>query len=261
MAEEVKQMKSAEVAAPPTEIARTNAEFFGQGLPKAVKAEAPVEVAATAEAPEKQGKTKITIGDKHFETQEEAFAYAQELALSKVADEAYREGVQSTRVQDLGPEVDPAQEFLKKIGDKLFEDPAAALAEYGEFIKQSTQKDSEAKTARVQSEQAMWDGFFKTNPDVAEFPDWFKQYTVTQLDKYGNLQADKALQEISKNFRGMLKIREDALKPKTELAETSTTVVPASGNPAPSGEKSLAEALDFISAVRKHGKRELKKSR
>ena len=230
-------------------------------VPPAEKSEAQTPNEKEVQAPEKQGKTNFIIGDKEFETQEAALKYAQELALSKVADDAYREGVEAGKPPAEGLGIDPVQEFMKKIGDKLFDDPASALAEFAEHIKQSTQNGISVEQVRVEEEKSMWNGYFEANPDVAEFQDWFKQYTLTQLPKYGKMQGGKALQEIGKGFRSMLKIRTDALKPKTELGEVSTAVVPASGNPTPPVEKSLGETLDFVSAVRKHGRRELKKAR
>lgn len=217
--------------------------------------------AAQAAAQENAPAPKIRILGKEFSSTEEAMIYAEQIALDKLATENYEKGR-----KDAQPQAQPQEQedpTLKEIEDILFEDPKKALARILEVADERAQKTLDKREemalkrqeAMVAKESAVKD-FYSKNQDLSKFTEVVDFVIDRNMDKWGHLTPEQAFKEVAKETRRMLGIAKEESLPSKELSSKHATVGSSTGTPGiPTQGKPIDSPVDFISQVKKHGKR------
>lgn len=249
-------------------------ESFNEGLaPKGTEVVAaavePV-VVATKVDDSAPTKAKIRIGTREFATSEDALVYAQELEIARAQDQGFIEGVKASQKNE--PEV-PQKSEEEELEELFFQDPKAAFAKLRASVKKELETGLDTKVeqqqvaaAQAEARETVWEKFYQDNTDLADYQElisgekhlggpllqkWWSEVSTKPLDEAMSLIADKA--------RTALKIQKNKSATTEVLANKSaTTVTPAgstSGKVTGSAENNNDEPIDFISQVRKHGKR------
>lgn len=195
---------------------------------------------------------KIKIGTREFDNQEEAFAYAQELELKSVADDAFRQGIEvATKGQKGNTEVtvpEPEDE-LEGFETEYFDDPKGFLKKYGQKIAEKVTKQLTQQGQVKQKNEETWSKFKATYPDLSgsdEFAD--VQAYVFRPENWENLrhmETDKALklaaEAVREKYGRILKNK----MPGVELKQAKTPSAPGNGiNVTP--PKKEEQALNFV---------------
>ncbi len=278
-AEEVAQSKSAKPAAEvalPTGSNIEGTEAFNEGLEtpesaEIVAAKATPVADAAAVVDTETPKAKIRIGTKEFETPEAAYAYAQELEIARAEDKGFIEGVkQATKKDEPEIVVKTPEEELEEL---FFTDPKAAFKKFNEMIKSQLEGDLTKKDelraqaeAMAQVRNATWENFYQSNADLVDYQELISgknheggpllQQWWSEVDK---LPLPQAMQIIADKARNALKIQKSKAGTVEELPNKKVTTVTPNGSlegkVTVSEENNSDEPLDFISQVRKHGKR------
>jgi hypothetical protein len=224
----------------------------------------PEQQAEPAQAePPKQG--KIRIGNEFFDSQEEAFAYAQDLQLSlaqKDAVEQYRNSQEKKQTEEI-KEVDPFDGF----DQELFENPKAAAKKIydkamADAIKEieakqaQAQKEREEAQARHEAEESAWAQFSGNNQDLSGNRDvvqYIIEKNIAEISKVPMAQREKFIADKTRAFLGS---RHESMLPSKELQNKVVTQPTGSNSTTvQTTQQNKSEALDFISQVRKHTKR------
>lgn len=216
--------------------------------------EAPVVVAA-----------KIKIGDQEFSTPEEAVTYAKLLhAKTEGREEALKE---FNKPKEEEKPAEPA--FESKIADLIFTNPEQAVKEVYLKAKEDAKKEifdeynkmqtaEKASAAQQKQWDSTWTGFYDSNQDLAPVRDIVETVVLPKLwNSIKDLPLDKSLPMVEAETRKLLRMTKEASLPKKELYDGPAMMASSSTNNTPAGKSDATSkmALDFISQVRKHGKR------
>jgi len=177
----------------------------------------PVEAAPAAPA------ENIKIGDQSFATQKEAWDYADELAKERLAQDAYRQGIDdASRMQtQVTPENAPV-EAGDSFDDEFYSNPQEYLKKYGEQIKKSVTEDLNSASATKTREAELWKQFYDSNPDLQVKERLVKSILQDNWDVLGRMKnSDDALRILADKTRAELKSWSDADKPSTEMPRTA----------------------------------------
>lgn len=199
---------------------------------------------------------KIKIGTREFDNQEEAFAYAQELELKSVADDAFRQGIEvATKGSKGNTEAapPPPEDDLEGFETEYFEDPKGFLKKYGEKIAEKVTRQLHQQNETRSKNEQTWSKFKATYPDLAgsdEFSD--VQTYIFKPENWANLKhmdTDKALKIAAEAVREKYsRIIKNKL-PGVDLKQSKTPTSPGNGinvTPAKTEEK----ALNFVQQTR-----------
>lgn len=224
--------------------------------------ELPVGGKPEPEAP--KAPAKFRIAGKEFSTQEEAFAYAEQLALDKIQDTAFAEG-QKTAIDALTPKEEvKVKTLLDEVEEELFVNPKAALEKLQNGIAELIDKKAEERDQKRQREEQqkqatekMWAGFYEKNADIADFSEVVEFVVQKHWSEVGKLPVDKGLERVAEETRKMLKKSRESMAPQKEMSSKPATVAGGGTTQAPTASvASTAQTpLDFISQVNKHRKR------
>lgn len=235
----------------------------GQTLGEASEAdgeEAPVVPAPKPEAK----KVAITLGGKKFDTVEEAMEYAAILERDLEVKEAYAKGLETAVKPQSSEQVKPTEvKRIKKIADKLFEDPDAAMEELETYILEMAEKRIEAReNAKSQQQQQVetakktWENFYQSNNDLAEFRDEVQLITDREWSRLQHMPVKEGLEEIARLSRAYVSSMREKLLPKQNLPSRSAQTASQGGKattatPQPATEKKIS----FAQQVRSTNKR------
>jgi hypothetical protein len=237
---------------------------------EATEGEAPAEEAArseeTQETPD-SSRGKYRIGDRVFDTQEEALAYAtsQVSALeteNQVAD-AYRQGMRDaltntpTAVENVTPAVPPAPAYS---AEELYTDPQAFLDKYARKIKEETRAEiDQSLSLKAQSDQ-IWREFTDRHPALAEFRHEVEDFVSKNTTDVRAVIATKgrpaSYDFIATKMKSRFQAYASVVAPKRELPNTRSDASPSSKaarvtqTPPPKKPLSFAEQLR---SIRKRG--------
>ena len=196
----------------------------------------------------------IKIGDKSFATQQEAWDYADKLAQERLAQDAYRQGLDdAARMQGQVTQetVAPPQESFD---DKFYSDPEAYLRERDNMVRQSVKDEILGELSTKEREKQLWKQFYNENPDLQVKDKLVKVILNENWDVLGKMQnSDEALKILASKTRAELKKYMESNLPSTELPRTATQVSAGKGGqvtPPPTQDK----PLDFLSQINQHQK-------
>lgn len=228
--------------------------------PKAKEAEEAAKAAAeAAKPPVEEAKPKIKIGDKEFDTVEQAVEYAKELEQARREDQAFIDGVKTAKGKEAEAEKPPQKTIDEIVEEKIFEDPKAAIKELREAIKkemwdeysQMTAQEKAVAQQKAESER-MWNDFYTGNPELSESKEVVNFLVQKNWDKLKDLPHQKALDQVAEMARTQLKITKEATLPKKELQSGPVTTAGVSST-ATTQQKSTdgEEKLSFTDQLKK----------
>lgn len=213
-------------------------------------------------APKVETAKKIVIAGKEFNTVEEAVAFAEFEAQEAAKQAAYAKGViDSTKPKEEPKPVETKR--IKKIADKLFENPDEAMEDLESYVTELVDKkiagfDQEKTQAQIQAEtrQKTWDSFYKQNADLAEYTEEVQLVLDKNWDSIKDLKTDAGLAKIAELSRAHIQSQKEKYLPKTTLsskpavtASASSKSTTATNNPATKKDDS------FLGQVRTLDKR------
>lgn len=216
----------------------------------------PVAAPAAPAAVETPKTTKIRIGTQEFNSHEEAIQYAQELELAVLQQDAFNAGKQAAA--PVATETTPKRTIEDDIQEQLFENPKEALLKYKEHIMKNIKEEIKADAVREAQINSLWQEFYSENADLANSPKVVQMIVNESWSEIKDLPLAKSKRIIADRARKELSSYRQAAMPAEELPSKPAVVAGASGSPsapATSSDKPKT-ALDFISQVNKHRKRE-----
>lgn len=204
-------------------------------------AEVTQEAASAEAAPVTQDAGKgIRIGDKVFKSQEEAFAYAEELDRKSLVDDAFRQGLEAAQITQNSnsirqQQIEPQEE---KIPDEFYTDPAKFFKKREQEIEQRIVQQTLTIQQRQKTHEQTMSKFWSDYPDLAENTarrQLAEKHIAMGIQKWGNLETDKALKLIADEAR-------------KELKELGVTTLPS--KPLPSNTKPAASPGAGVTTTR-----------
>ncbi len=215
-------------------------------------------VVAQEPTPNAPATKKIRIGTQEFDTAEDALAYAQELELSLMQSEAYKQGVESARAKE---PVVPAKTIEDEIDQELFENPKQALLKYRKAITDEIKTEIKTEATREQNVRSTWNKFYTDNADLARSSDVVDMVLQKNWSELGHLPVDKAMAKLAEKSRALLSSYKENALPSKELPRSVVQATTASGTPAPAvAAKKENSALDFVTQINQNRKRGAVKS-
>jgi len=175
-------------------------------------------------------KENIRIGDQTFEKQEDAWEHANKLAEERLAQDAYRQGMDDAlrnQPQVTQPAAEPAQD---NFDDEFYSNPQEYLKKYGEKIAAGVKNEIETKQATSERETELWNKFYTNNPDLQVKERLVKSILTENWDVLSRMRdSDEALKILASKTRQELKKWSDAEKPSVELPRTAAQVSSGKG--------------------------------
>lgn len=220
---------------------------------------------AAAAAPE-QLEGKYRIGDKKFQTQDEALAYAQSHVSAletetQIAD-AYRQGMRDavSQVPGTGSNVIPAAPAAPELNvEELYTDPKAFLAKYATQIKNealgTVQQDMQIK---YESDK-IWNEFTNRHPMLADFRKETEGFVSLNTPEVRAIIATKgqeaAYDWIATKLKSQFATYANAVQPKRALPNTGAGASPTSKASGVTLKAEPKKTLSFSEQIRSLKKR------
>lgn len=181
---------------------------------------------------------KIKIGTRFFDTEEEAFAYAEELDRQKDVDDAFRQGIEAAQntvnSNSLEAKAIPTPEE-EEIPAEYYTNPAKYFREQNARVVAEAAKLATQQVAAQATHNETMMHFWNENPDLA------KNKATKDLTLGVLSENFKALEKVPTD-KALVIIAEKARKKLEELGVTTlpTKVLPSSTKPAASAGSSSA---------------------
>lgn len=255
--------KASEPAAEPTEAVNATeppaVDVMNEGLaiPATLSEASPVQndekpASVVKETPKVE--VPIKIGTQTFTSVEEAMKYANELELAVLQTEAFEAG----KREATAPKEQPAEvrTIEDEIADQLFDDPKAALLKYKDAIKDEVKKQIVTEARQEKTRQETWNNFYTSNADLAANTEVVDYVLQKNWNKLGSMPANVALEELATMTRAFLGSARETQLPTKELSSKKVTQPSGSATPASAPVATEKKALDFITQVNKHRKRD-----
>lgn len=221
-----------------------------QGTPPEEAQEVQPDSAAPAVAVVGQPKEKIRIGDRTFDSQKEAWSYAEELERQRLAADAYRQGIQDALQRDnpqAQNEPPPPEENFE---EKFYADPKKFLDEYGQKIRDNVTREVLGQVEKQSKVTKLWEQFYNENPDLQSQRALVQAILQQEWDTLGHMpDHGKALKLLAEKTRGELNKYFEQLKPRQELPNTKAGASPG-GQVTTTRPQVDKKPLDFLSQVR-----------
>lgn len=191
-------------------------------------------------------KKKIRIGHEEFDSEEEAFKYAETLQQQEI----YNQGVRDTLAQTAAPQVETPPED-DKFEERFYSNPKEALRE----VQTKARDEAIAVMRAEQKKEQLWTQFLNENPDVrrkdAERILNENAQVFSKIDDIG-----KAMKLLAQKTRSEYEEIRALSLPKTELSGRRGPVSASSGGaPRVTPTKKEGPPLDFISQMKATFKR------
>lgn len=211
------------------------------------------EAAATEETPAQA--EKIKLGGREFSTQEEAWAYAEQLQAEKDTADAFRQGVELASQATKGnpPPPQTAPELPREIDPEYYTNPQAYFAKREQEIIQRAEQVITQKQQAQASERALWDGFYKDYPDLSHLPDLVQLTMQQNWQTLQHIETKAALKQLADKTRAKLQPYKEANTPKVQLPK-APTAVSAGGAPGVTTKAAPKPALNFTQQLKQNKK-------
>lgn len=221
---------------------------------------APVEEPPVIPAPRQEKKMAIKIGGKTFDNEQDALNYANDLELSRIQEEAYQQGQKSTTP---APEKPVEIKKIKKIADKLFEDPEAAMQELEDYILEMADKRVENReskkseeTLRAEQIKKDTDEFYKNNADLADWQDEVNVVVQRNWAALSKLPKEQIMVEAAKLSRDYVaSVKEKALPRQSLPSKTAVTSQGTQRTTTATSQPATEKKVSFASQVRSTNRR------
>jgi hypothetical protein len=199
---------------------------------------------------------KIKIGTREFDNQEDAWAYAQELEQEKIANDAFRHGIETASRAQKGNnpgEPQPEEDEDPNFETEFYTDPKGTLKKYAQRITEQVTRQVRQEAETKQKNEQTWTKFKSTYPDLAG-PDEFADvqsfiFSPQNWNNLKHLDTEKALKiaadAVREKYSRILKSR----MPGKELKTVKTPASPGNGiNVTP--QKREEPALNFVTQAK-----------
>lgn len=212
---------SAPVDAAPEEPAADSAAVEAPAPEAAVGGE---EAAAVAEPPKEV--KKIKIAGREFDSEEEAFAYADELEKERLLEAARAEGMREA-LEYQRAQANPAPAAQEDDFEaRYYTDPKSVIEEMKERAKAEIRQELSAKEAEEQA----WREFSEEYPDLADSRRDVMRILQENWDVLGKMKdRDKAKKLLAQKTRSYYDRIVEMRAPRRELPKTATQAVSPSG--------------------------------
>lgn len=204
-------------------------------------------------------KAKVRIGSHEFASVEEAIAYAQDLELSTVQQDAYKQGLEAAKAKE---PVTPEISIEEEIENELFENPKAALKKYKDHIlkigleainAERQKQDAERKQQEVANQT--WQTFYEQNADLAEAKRFVQIAWREHQAELAPMSVEKGFKVLAEKTRALLAEARENSRVSKELPSGPAITTSGTGGPTTPPPEKPKTMLDFISQVNKHRKR------
>jgi len=218
-----------------------------------IGAEEVVEGEAPTVAPEPV-EENIKIGNQSFAKQEDAWDYANKLAEERLAQDAYRQGMDDALRSQPQVTQQAAEPQEDDFDEKFYSDPKGFLKQYGEDIRTSVKQEITQEQSTQAREKELWNKFWADNPDLQVKERLVKSILTDEWDVLGKMKSsDEALKILAAKTRAELKRWDDASKPTTELPRVASQVSAGKGGEV-TQQVSPEKPVDFLSQINNHQK-------
>ena len=228
----------------------------------APKAAHPAEVAEEpkVEVKVEEPKKQYRLAGKLFDSQDDALAYAEELAIQSREEEAAIAAIRAQ--QEANKPKEPVKTLEDEVEEILFENPKEAIRKLKEGVKAELARENKAYEQQrdlVTHQKKVWDDFYSEladkHPDVGWNRELAEFYTSKIQNQIMDVPVAKAQEMIAGKMREAFKMTKDKGTKVTELSSTAGVVASSSGTVAAQPVKAQEnQALDFIAQVRKLNK-------
>ncbi len=204
-------------------------------------------------------KIAIKIGGKTFDNEQDALNYANELEYTRIQEEAYKQGQESAKPKENKP-VEPKK--IKKIADKLFENPDEAMEDLEALVDEKVNQIIEARenkktTAQLAADKMKedTDNFYKNNADLADWQDEVNLVVNKNWASLSKLPKDQVIVETAKLAREYVASVKERALPRQALP-SKAAITPNGGQSTTATQKPATEKkVSFASQVRSTNKR------
>ena len=230
----------------------------GQTFGEAAQVQTPEDIVVPPAKPVAPAKT-YKINGKTFATEDEALDYAAKLEIELEKKEAFDKGRESAKPVEQKP---PEVKISKRIADKLFEDPEAAIEDIQALIMEQAKKivedresAREAKIEQAKTKEQLWDGFYKSNSDLS---DWNNEVNIVYEREFNNiadLPVNEALAKLAEMSRAYVSSVKERALPK-QILPSKTAITSSGGMPATTTKITATQKkISFADQVRSTNKR------
>lgn len=191
---------------------------------------------------------KVRIGEREFDSDEEAFKYAEELERKAESAELYNQGVRDALAANAGPaqeEAEPEDDF----DARFYSNPKEALGRVKGEAVQEALKIIKAEQTR----ENLWAQFLEENPDIRRKD--AERILAENAQTIGKMtDTVSAMKALARKTREEYAEIRDLGKPRTELKNSKTQAVSPSGGASKgvTPKKSETKPLSFIEEVRQN---------
>lgn len=190
------------------------------------------------ESQETNAPRKFRIGDQEFDTQEQALEYATSkvatLENDRLADAAYRQGVQDALSQGVNPGESVTQEAPQAPAvnvEEFYTDPQGFLSKFAKHIEEKTLNQVDKRDSLKSENDRIWREFSERHPVLAEYRKEVEAFVnehdtevrATMAARGKHAAYDYVATKLKSRFESYAR----ALNPKRELPNSKNTVVPS----------------------------------
>lgn len=223
--------------------------------PEVIAEETPAPQAAAPAAPAKSA--SIRIMDKEFANQEEAFAYANELAQKELINDAFRHGLETAQRAQPGnpePQVQPQEE---EIPPDIMYDPkllAKYITDKASAAKEAAKLELNQQTEIKRRNDETWNKFYSDFPDLLHAQDLVQVELNKNWNTLAHMDTAPALKILAEKVRGRVQKIVEGKLPGQELSQVKRTASPGNHTEVtrqPKEEKSLSFVEQMKNARKK----------
>lgn len=210
---------------------------------------------------------KFRIGDREFDTQDEALAFAQShvntLEVEAQVADAYRQGIRdaATPATTGQPNVTQPSQVQPDDTEELYTNPQAFLERFASKIKTETRAEIDQRDALKTESDNIWREFTDRHPELADFRTEVENFVSGNLTEVRAMIGVKgrpsAYDWVATKLKSRWEAYNSALKPRRELPNTRTGASPGAPattvTPPPRAEKPLSFS-EQLRSIRKRGK-------
>jgi hypothetical protein len=210
--------------------------------------EAPVDESESSDEPAKAAAgAKIRIGGREFESQEEAFKYAEQLERDNEITNAHAAGIREALEATRGP-AQPQEEPEEDFDAKFYANPKETLKE----IQAKATQDAIALIRAETQREKVWSDFLNEYPDIRrKDAERILSENADTIGKMTDLAA--AQKKIAQKVREEYREIQDLMKPRTELKSSKQALSPSGGaGKGVTPKKSEEKPLSFAEQIRQN---------
>ncbi len=208
--------------------------------------EASEETPETPEGEPTPTEEPIRIGTQTFKNQTEAFAWAEDQERQRELTEAHAAGIRETLEATRVP-VAPAPEPEDNFEERFYSNPKEALKE----VQARATRDALAAVQAETHKEKLWNQFLGEYPEIRRKD--AERILKENMDTIGKMtDVTKAMKAIATKVRSEYQEIAELTKPRTALANKTTTVAASGGSPSRvTPQKKDDRPLSFAEEMRK----------